>query len=262
MLEVEAPEVARKARAGQFIILRVDDGGERIPLTVFDVDRERGTVKIVFLEVGTSTRKLGRVAVNEKVRNFVGPLGKPSEIKKFGQVVCISGGIGAPAIYPIAKALREAGNRVISIVGARTANLLILEDEIRRVSDEVYLTTDDGSKGQKGLVTNVLRQLIDGGVHIDRVIAVGPAVMMKAVSDLTRVHKIETVVSLNPIMVDGTGMCGCCRVTVGGKTKFACVDGPEFNGHEVDFDNLISRLKSYQREERQSMELFQRRCGG
>ncbi len=249
LFRVLAPNVARRAKPGQFIITRLDEKGERIPLTIADFNRENGTVTIIFQEVGKTTKKLGSLEEDDGVLNFVGPLGCPSEIEKYGNVVCIGGGIGVAPLYPIARALREAGNNVVSIIGARSKNLLILEGEMREVSDELYITTDDGSTGHHGFVSDILKRLIDSGVKIDRVFAIGPVMMMKVIADITRNHGIKTIVSLNPIMIDGTGMCGGCRVMVGDEIKFACVDGPEFDGHLVDFNTLARRNRRFLREE-------------
>ena len=248
-MEIEAPLVAKSAKPGQFIILKIDEKGERIPLTIADFDRKKGTVTIIFLEVGKTTRKLGTLEVGDYIESFAGPLGKPSDIRKYGTVVCIGGGVGIACLYPLVRALKEKGNKVISILGARTKSLLIMEKEIGKYSDELIVVTDDGSKGKKGFVSDALKELIDKDIKIDLVMAIGPVVMMKVVSDLTRPYKIKTLVSLNPIMVDGTGMCGSCRVTVNGEIKFACVDGPEFDGHGVDFDNLLLRNSRFREEE-------------
>lgn len=256
--EVDAPEIARRAKPGQFVVLRVNEQGERIPLTVADTVPNKGVLVIVFQEVGKSTRLLGTLNEGDEILDLVGPLGQPSHIEKFGTVVCVAGGVGTPEIYPVARALREAGNRVISIIGFRNRDLILMADEMARVSDELIVTTDDGSNGTKGFVTDMLQRLFDRGERIDRVFAVGPVIMMKMVSKLTEPRGVPTVVSLNPIMLDATGMCGVCRVEVGGETKFACVDGPEFDGHKVDFDVLIARLKSYLPEERLSLELFEK----
>jgi len=254
LLEVEAPQIARKAKAGQFMILRVDDPGERVPLTLADWDAARGTITLIFQEVGASTTKLGMLSEGEAVLDCVGPLGLPSEIERYGTVVCVGGGIGIAPIYPIARAQRAAGNRVVAIIGARTKELLFWGDKLRAVSDEVLVTTDDGSYRRKGFVTDVLKELIVGGERIDVVYAIGPVVMMRAVSHLTLDYGIRTIVSLNPIMMDGTGMCGACRVTVDGQTKFACVDGPEFDGHKVDFVGLMKRQQIYLSQEKEAME--------
>lgn len=244
LLKIKAPLVAKKALPGQFIILRINEKGERIPLTIADSDSKKGTVSIIFLEVGKTTKQLGLLNVGDTLENFAGPLGMPSEVKKYGTVVCVGGGVGIAPLYPIVKALKEAGNRVISILGAKTADLLLLEKEIHALSDEFYIATDDGSKGHKGFVSDVLQQVIDKH-KVDMVMAIGPIIMMKVVSNLTKKYNIKTLVSLNPIMVDGTGMCGGCRVMIDGKTKFACVDGPEFDGHKVDYDNLMLRNRRF-----------------
>jgi len=249
LMKIKAPLVAKKAQAGQFIILRIDEKGERIPLTIADFDRKKGTITIIFMEVGKTTKQLGALNVGDSLINFVGPLGQPTEIKNYGTVVCIGGGVGIAPLYPIVKELKNAGNYIISILGARNEKLLMLEKEIEKFSNELFITTDDGSKGQKGFVSNVLQTLIDDKKKIDIVWAIGPVIMMKVVSDLTRKYNIKTIVSLNPIMVDGTGMCGGCRVFVGGETKFACVDGPEFDGHKVDFDNLLIRNRRFIKQE-------------
>jgi ferredoxin--NADP+ reductase len=267
--EFLAPQIAQKAQPGQFVVLRINETGERIPLTIADTKKNEGILVIVFQEVGKTTKLLGTLKPGEYILDLVGPLGRPSEIKYYGTVVCIGGGVGTPEIYPVARALKETANKVISIVGARTKELLIMTEELRAVSDEFYVTTDDGSYGVKGLVTDELKRLINEGRKIDQVFAVGPVIMMKAVSETTRPYNIPTVVSLNPIMLDGTGMCGVCRVEVGGETKFACVDGPEFDGHKVNFDLLMARLKTYLKEEKLSLELFEQKmvthqgcCGG
>ncbi len=248
---VEAPMVARKCQAGQFIILRIDENGERIPLTIADYNREQGSIHLIFQEVGDTTRQLGTLKAGDALLDVAGPLGKATEIENFGTVVCIGGGIGVAPVYPIARAYKEAGNRVVSIIGARNADLLIMEKEMRSVSDVLHITTDDGSAGRKGLVVDPLKDMIAAGEKIDRVMAIGPMIMMRGVAEVTRPYKIPTLVSLNPIMVDGTGMCGGCRCSVGGETKFACVDGPEFDGHAVDFNGLMSRARMYQTQERQ-----------
>jgi len=245
LMELNAPEIARKHRAGQFIILRVNDKGERIPLTVADKNPEKGTITLIFQVVGKTTMMLSDLSVGDEISDLVGPLGNPTEVEYFGTVVCIGGGVGVAPLYPIAKALKQAGNHLVSIIGARSANLLILEEEINAISDRLEITTDDGSKGFHGFVSEVLKKMIDRGEKIDLVIAIGPVPMMKAVVKLTKETGLKTIVSLNPIMIDGTGMCGGCRVLVGGQTKFACVDGPEFDGQLVDFDNLTARLKTY-----------------
>ncbi len=260
LFEIDAPAVARKARSGQFVVVRVDEVGERIPLTIADWDREKGSLTIVFMEVGTTTRKLAQLKAGDSLLNFVGPLGRPSEIERFGTVVCVGGGVGVAPIVPIARALKEAGNRVVSIMGARSLNLLFWEDRLRQVSDKLIVTTDDGSYARKGVVTEPLKELLESGEQIDRVFAVGPAVMMKFCAATTKPFETKTIVSLNPIMVDGTGMCGCCRVSVGGVTKFACVDGPEFDGHLVDWELLASRQRAYLNEEKRSLERWEHLC--
>lgn len=248
--DIEAPRVANKAKAGQFIVLRVDEKGERIPLTIADFDRENGTITLIFQAVGASTIQLSQLNEGDSIVDFVGPLGQPSEISSgMGTIVCIGGGIGVAPVYPIARAMHEAGNKVISIMGARTKDILIFEERMRAISDEVLIATDDGSYGVKGFVTTALQQLVDRGEKIDQVTAIGPGIMMKSVCDATRPLGIKTIVSLNPVMVDGTGMCGGCRVQVGDEMKFACVDGPEFDGHLVDFANLMSRGRMFREEE-------------
>lgn len=262
LFEFEAPLIAKKAKPGQFVVLRINETGERIPLTIADAKKDEGILVIVFQEVGKSTKLLGTLNVGDSVIDLIGPLGKPSEIEKYGTVVCVGGGVGTPEIYPVARALKQAGNKVISIIGARCKNLLIMEQEMKSVSDELYVTTDDGSYVKKGFVTDELKRLINEGIKIDRVFAVGPVVMMKAVAETTRPYSIITIVSLNPIFLDATGMCGVCRVEVGGETKFACVDGPEFDGHKVNFDLLTTRLRTYLKEEKISLELFNKKVAG
>jgi len=257
LMKIKAPLVAKKALAGQFVMLRIDEKGERIPLTIADYDRDKGTITIIFMEVGKTTKQLGKMKEGDKLLNFAGPLGMPSEIEKYGTAVMIGGGVGIAPLYPIVRELKKTGNYVISILGARNEKLLMLEKEIDEFSDELYICTDDGSKGTKGFVSDVLQKLINDGKKIDIVWAIGPVIMMKVVSDLTRKYNIRTVVSLNPIMVDGTGMCGGCRVSVGDETKFACVDGPEFDGHLVDFDNLMLRNRRFIEEERHACKLLE-----
>ncbi len=256
-LKVFAPEIAKKAQPGQFVILRVDERGERFPLTLADWNKEDGTITLVFLEVGVSTRKLGELGKNEVILDILGPLGNPTEVRNYGVVCVVGGGVGIAAAYPIARALKEAGNKVVSIIGARTAELLIFEEEMMRFSDEFYVSTDDGTKGYKGFVSDVLKVLIQKGHRFDLIYAVGPAVMMRAVAEVTRPFKVKTVVSLNPIMVDAMGMCGACRVTVGGKMRFACVDGPEFDAHDVDFGELIRRQMAFLSEEKMALECWE-----
>jgi len=250
MMVVRAPDVARVCRPGQFVMIRVDETGERFPLTVGDFDRTKGTITIVFQEVGKSTKLLGSLNVGDSITDFVGPLGKPTEADKYyGTVVAIGGGCGTAICYPVARAYKEAGNYLITINGARSGDLLLFRDKMKQISDEMYETTDDGTCGIHGFVTNVLADLIQKGRKIDLVFAVGPVPMMKFVSRTTQPVNIRTIVSLNSIMVDGTGMCGACRVTVGGRTRFTCVDGPEFDGHEVDYNELMGRLGAYSEQE-------------
>ena len=253
-MKIEAPAVAKKAQPGQFIILRIDEAGERIPLTVADYDREGGTVTIIFQEVGATTKRLGQLEAGDSLLNFVGPLGVASHLDGIRRAVVIGGGLGTAIAYPQAKRLHELGAHVDVITGFRNQQLVILEDELKACSDRLIVMTDDGSNGNKGFVTHALQKLLDEGNEYDVVIAIGPMMMMKFVCEVTRPRKIKTIVSMNPIMIDGTGMCGGCRVTVGGETKFACVDGPDFDGHLVDFDEAIRRSSMYRSEERQSME--------
>ena len=254
LMDVEAPLVAKKAEPGQFIILRVDENGERIPLTVADFDREAGTITIIFQIVGSTTEKLSRLEEGDYIHDFVGPLGVPSHTEGLKKVAVVGGGVGCAIAYPIAKKLHALGAEVHSIVGFRNKDLVILEDEFAAVSDVMKMMTDDGSHGEKGLVTNALAALIEEGNVYDEVITIGPLIMMKFVCKLTKEHNIPTVVSMNPIMIDGTGMCGGCRLTVGGETKFACVDGPDFDGHLVDFDEAIERSSMYRDFERHKHE--------
>ena len=259
---VEAPRIARKHQPGQFVILRLSRSGERIPLTIERVDREQGTINMVVQSVGKTTNLLNLLGTGDSILDVVGPLGKPSEIRKFGTVVVMGGGVGTAMAYPTTAALKAAGNHIISIVGARSKNLMILEDEMRAVSDVLMITTDDGTYADKGFVTDKLRSLIQNGVRIDLVLAVGPIPMMRAVAEMTRPERIPTVVSLNPIMIDGTGMCGGCRVLVEGKSEFACVDGPEFDAHRVDFAVLVQRNSMYREAEQRSMQEFQQDPNG
>ena len=257
---IEAPRIARKQRPGQFVIIRVNEQGERIPLTIERSDPEKGTVNIVVQSIGKTTTMLNSLETGDSILDIVGPLGKPSEIEKVGTVVVMGGGVGTAMAYPTAAAMKRAGNRVITIIGGRNKDLVILEPEMREVSDTVFVTTDDGTSGDKGLVTDRLRQLLENGTRVDLVLAVGPIPMMRAVADMTRKEKIRTMVSLNPIMIDGTGMCGGCRVLVEGKSEFACVDGPEFDAHRVDFAILVQRNAMYRDAEKRSMEEYQREC--
>ncbi|MBV8053022.1 MAG: sulfide/dihydroorotate dehydrogenase-like FAD/NAD-binding protein [Acidobacteriaceae bacterium] len=255
---IQAPRIARKQKPGQFVILRVYEEGERIPITIEKSDPARGTINIVVQSIGKTTHLLNSLTSSESIRDVVGPLGKPSEIENFGTVVVMGGGVGTAMAYPSAAALKRAGNHVISIVGARSKELVILETEMREVSDELLITTDDGTYAEKGFVTDKLCHLIESGTRIDLVLAIGPIPMMRAVADLTRSYKIRTVVSLNPIMIDGTGMCGGCRVLIDGKSEFACVDGPEFDAHRIDFDVLVQRNAMYRAAEQKSFQDFQR----
>ena len=262
LFNVSAPEIAAKAQPGQFIILRMDEKGERIPLTIADFDREQGLLTLIFQEVGRSTMEMGELNQGDYLVDLVGPLGKPSEIEKVGRVICIGGGVGVAPVYPITRAMKQAGNEVTSIIGARSGDLLILEQEMRKVSDSLYVVTDDGSAGMKGFVTTKLQEILDEDPKPDLIVAIGPLVMMQAVSELTRTYQIKTVVSLNSIMVDGTGMCGACRVPVGSKTKFACVDGPEFDGHQVDWAIAAMRARMFIDEEKTAVERYHDHAGG
>ncbi len=254
-LRIDAPVIAKKRRPGQFVILRVHEKGERIPLTIVDSDPDIGSITLIFQVVGKTTHMLSKLEKGDNILDLVGPLGKPTAIERFGTVVVVGGGIGAAVAYPIAKGMKQAGNRVITILGARNKNLLILEGELASVSDEIIVTTDDGSYKRRGMVTEPLRELLEKG-KINEVLAIGPVPMMRTVSELTRNFNVRTQVSLNPIMVDGTGMCGACRVSIAGRIKFACVDGPEFDGHQVDFLDLQMRLTAYREEEKQSYEQY------
>ncbi|MBZ0157502.1 MAG: sulfide/dihydroorotate dehydrogenase-like FAD/NAD-binding protein [Alphaproteobacteria bacterium] len=261
LMVIQAPHVARKAKAGQFIIIRIDENGERIPLTIADFDRNAGTITIIFQELGKSTLQLGKLNVGDSVATFVGPLGHPTEVENFGTVVCMGGGVGIAPIYPIARALKEAGNTVISIIGARSKDLLFWEEKMRAVSDELHICTDDGSHGRKALVTEPLKEVLeDAGRKVAKVWAIGPAVMMKFVSLTTKPFNVPTIVSLNTIMIDGTGMCGGCRVLLEDGAQFVCVDGPEFDGHKVDWGNLLSRLSFYREEEKAAVEHYEHTC--
>lgn len=262
LLEIDAPFVARKAEPGQFIILRIDEKGERIPLTIADYDCEKGTVTIIFQEVGKTTKALGALEQGDTILDFVGPLGNATHLEGVKKAAVIGGGLGTAIAYPQAKKLHTQGALVHSIVGFRNKELIILEKEMKEVSTQLFVTTDDGSNGTKGFVTDVLKKLLESGQEYDLVIAIGPLVMMKFVSQLTKEYGIKTIVSMNPVMIDGTGMCGGCRVTVGGETKFACVDGPDFDGHLVDFDEAIRRQSMYKTEERQAEENHQCKLGG
>jgi ferredoxin/flavodoxin---NADP+ reductase len=255
MQVIEAPAIAAACQPGQFVILRIDEEGERIPLTIADFDRKAGTITIVVQAIGKTTRQLQKLGKGEFLANFIGPLGIPSEIEKVGTVICAGGGIGVAPIYPIARALKEAGNKVISIVAARNQSLLLWEDRMREISDQLIVTTDDGSRGRHCLVTEPLKELCEVG-DVDLVYAIGPGVMMKFCAKTTEPYGVKTLVSLNSIMVDGTGMCGACRCSVGGETKFVCVDGPEFDGHQVDFDQLLARQRQYLPQEKESLDAY------
>ena len=255
--EISAPKIARVAQPGQFVILMAGEKGERIPMTISDIDPVKGTITIIYHVVGRSTAAFKRLQVGEGYRSLAGPLGRPSEVEGVGLAVCVGGGTGLAVIYPIAKKLKSQGSRVISIIGARTADLVILKEEMAAVSDELLICTDDGSMGRKGLVTELLKEVLEREKP-DLVVAIGPVIMMKLVSEITRPRRIKTIVSLNPIMIDGTGMCGSCRVEVGGETKLACVDGPEFDGHRVNYDLLTQRLSSFREEEREAMMLHEK----
>ncbi|MBE7030704.1 MAG: sulfide/dihydroorotate dehydrogenase-like FAD/NAD-binding protein [Ruminococcaceae bacterium] len=252
LMEIDAPLIAKKAQPGQFIILRIDEKGERIPLTIADFNPEKGTVTIIFQEVGATTKRLGQLNEGDALLDFVGPLGTASHLDGYKKVAVIGGGLGCAIAYPQAKKLHVMGAQVDSIIGFRNRDLIILEEEINAVSDRVFVATDDGSAGEKGFVSDVLRRLIDEGNAYDLVIAIGPLMMMKVVCDVTREYGIKTIVSMNPVMIDGTGMCGGCRVQVGGETKFACVDGPDFDGHLVDFDAAMSRQRMFRRAEQEA----------
>jgi len=261
LFKVAAPAVASKAQAGQFVVVRIDERGERIPLTIADWDREEGSVTIVFMEVGTTTARLALLKAGDAITDLVGPLGVPTHIEKFGTVVCVAGGVGTAPIAPIGRALKNAGNKIISILGARSKDLVFWEDKLRSFSNQLTVTTDDGTYGRKGVATEPLKELLESGEKIDLVVAIGPTVMMKFCAKTTQPFGVKTIVSLNPIMLDGTGMCGVCRVSVGGVTKFACVDGPDFDGHQVDWDLLSARQRIYLDEERRSFEQWQYQCG-
>jgi ferredoxin--NADP+ reductase len=254
--KVEAPRIARKAKPGQFVVLRVNETGERIPLTMAGTDPSAGTIDLIFQVVGKTTALMRTLNEGDAIADIIGPLGKPTHVENLGTVVCVGGGTGVAVMYPITKALKEAGNHVIAIIGSRTKDLLILEEEMTAASHDLRVTTDDGSYGHHGFVTDVLRGILDERKDVKMIVAIGPVPMMKFLCKLTKEYGVKTVVSLNPIMVDATGMCGACRITVGGKTKFCCVDGPEFDGHEVDYDELVKRQRAYLPEEKSSMDQF------
>ncbi|MHB1132022.1 MAG: sulfide/dihydroorotate dehydrogenase-like FAD/NAD-binding protein [Chloroflexota bacterium] len=257
LFRIAAAAVAKKAQPGQFVMVRPSDHSERIPLTIADFDREEGTVTVVFMEVGHTTKEMALLQQGDMIENFVGPLGNPTEIEKFGTVMVVGGGFGTATLLPVVRGMREAGNHVITVIGFRTKDLIFYEDKLREASDELIISTDDGSYGFKGVVTAPIKEMLDSGRKIDRVIAVGPGIMMKFVSLTTKPYEVPTIVSLNPVMIDGTGMCGGCRVTVGGQTKFVCVDGPEFEGHLVDWDVLFARQRLYLEEEKVAIEEHQ-----
>ena len=260
MNEIEAPRIAAKARPGQFVIIKANETGERIPLTISDSDVDNGTITIIYMVVGKSTALFKTLLVGDMFQDVIGPLGKPTHIEKLGNVVCVGGGTGVAVLYPITRGFKNAGNKVTSIIGARNKDLLILEDKMKNASTEFNVCTDDGSYGHRGFVTEVLKDVLDNN-KIDLVVAIGPVPMMKFVSKITKTYNVKTLVSLNPIMIDGTGMCGGCRVSVDGKTKFACVDGPEFDGHQVDYDGLMNRLRAYQEDEKKAYDAHCRLMG-
>jgi len=251
--KIEAPRIARKAKPGQFVILKANEEGERIPLTMAETDPDKGTITVIYMVVGKSTALFKTLQEGDGYQDVIGPLGKPTDVEKVGTVVCVGGGTGIAVLHPITRALKEAGNEVIAVIGARSKDLLILEDRMKAASHELKVTTDDGSYGHHGFVTDVLKQVLEER-RVDLVVAIGPVPMMKFVSKMTAEYGVKTIVSLNPIMVDGTGMCGGCRVTVGGETKFACVEGPEFDGHKVDYDELMLRLQAYCEDEKRCFE--------
>ncbi len=256
---IDAPYIAIHAKAGNFVVLRLHERGERIPLTIADSDQDKGTITLLFQKIGKTTEELGMLNVGDEIRDVAGPLGHPTPVKRYGHCVLVGGGIGTATIYPMLKALKQKRNRITVILGARNKDLLVWEEKFREYANELIITTDDGSAGRKGLVTDALREIIEGS-SVKLVIAVGPIRMMQAVSEFTRPYAVKTLVSLNPIMVEGTGMCGACRVSIAGKTRFACIEGPEFDGHEVDFRELASRLSFYREEEGRSLKRFQGKC--
>lgn len=256
-MRISAPHVAKNAKAGQFAVLKIDEKGERIPLTIVDADKAEGTIAIIFQEVGATTKRLAAMDEGGGVMDVIGPLGRSTHVGKLGRVICVGGGVGTAEVYPVARAFKEAGNEVTSIIGARDKELLLLIDEMKAASDRFYMATDDGSFGEKGFVTDILKKLLDRGSY-DLVYAVGPIFMMRAVAALTKQYNLKTIVSLNANMVDATGMCGTCRVTVGGKTKFACVDGPDFDAHEVDFEEFINRDKRFKDKEEESLRCYEK----
>ncbi len=257
--EISAPRIASKAQPGQFVILRANEKGERIPLTMADTNKKRGTITIIYQVVGKSTALFANMQVGERFQDIIGPLGKPTEIENVGTVVCVGGGTGVAVMYPITKAFKEAGNRVVAIIGSRTKDLLIMEEEMKAASTEFHVCTDDGSYGHHGFVTDKLKEVLDSE-KVNLAVGIGPVPMMKFVTRMTKEYDVKTMVSLNSIMVDGTGMCGCCRVSIGGETKFTCVDGPEFDGHLVDFEELTTRLQAYTHLEKQAYEKYKCEC--
>lgn len=259
---IEAPEVAQSVQPGQFIILMINEKGERIPLTVADFDRERGLIRIVFQIVGKTSEELSTLEEGEELYSFIGPLGRKTEIDKYGTVITVGGGTGIACIHPITRALKEAGNKVISIIGARNKDLIIMEKELKLASSELIVTTDDGSYGRKGFVTQVLKEILDKDQNIKKIWTIGPAIMMKVTCETTKPYQVDTIVSLNSVMVDGTGMCGSCRVTIGGETKFVCTDGPEFDGQLVDWTEFMNRLIRYKEQEQRSWEIYQEHTHG
>ena len=261
LLKLDVPLITQRAKAGQFVVLRINEEGERIPMSITDLDSKTGILTIIFQEVGKTTAHLATLKKGDILADVVGPLGVPTHMENFGTCVCVGGGIGIAPIHFVAKTLKQAGNKVISIIGARSKNLLILEEEMKNLSDQLLISTDDGSYGHHGFVTDLLTKLLSEKDKVDFVMAIGPVIMMRVICGVTAPRGIKTVVSLNPIMVDATGMCGACRVTVGGKTKFACVDGPDFDGHQVDFDELLKRQAMYLKEEKTAMERFNQKLG-
>ncbi len=260
LLKIEAPLIAERAKAGNFVILQIHEKGERFPLTICDKDPKQGSITIIAQIIGKSTAHLCSLNVGDELYAVVGPLGKPTHVENYGTCCILGGGVGIALNYPITKALKEAGNHIVTIIGGRDRSLLMLEDELRELSDEMIVTTDDGSYGEKGLVTDPLKKMLEGDRKIDFALCIGPIPMMAAVANTTKPYGVKTMVSLNPVMVDGTGMCGCCRVTVGGKTLFACIDGPEFDGHEVDFKEMAMRNRTYLPQEKESLELFKKQA--
>ncbi|MDD4159802.1 MAG: sulfide/dihydroorotate dehydrogenase-like FAD/NAD-binding protein [Synergistaceae bacterium] len=258
---VEAARIAKHARAGQFVVLRVDDQGERIPLTIADYDKEKGLIRLIFQVVGKTTAAMSCLNVGDCIKDISGPLGTPSEVEKYGTVLMVGGGVGIAALHPIIKELKLAGNKVITILGGRTSELVIMKDECAKFSDELIITTDDGSEGMKGVVTEAMKMVVERGEKVDRCWCIGPSIMMKFCTKAAAALGLPIIVSLNPLMVDGTGMCGCCRVTVDDKIFFACVDGPEFDGHKVNWDEFMSRLRQYKDEEKISMDKFEAEVG-